>query len=993
MLHGGVVVNAAGGGLELEVKMDVVVNGDLAGDDILVDKDSEVGNAFYFSSAIVKKNATVGGPFQVPDLLPLVTPPPFQTGAPSVDVVTVGPATTLTLDPGTYGHLTIAGTGILRLSGGTYDFASIVATAGGGGPCGFPCRSILALGPSDVRVEGTFDIGKDALVGTTPAAMVSPWDLRFFVDGTNGDPLDPDSLPPAARVGKDSSLSATIYAPQGTVAIHKAAQGAVWLIGLDVRVDKDTVFRLPPAASDVAVSVSEDGPPVVGAFDAEASDGSTLTYTVVDDPALGTVVNNLDGTFTYDPGLDFQGLDDGEPEDVLFTYIAKDVGGVATNTATVTVTVIGDSDGVTAVDDMYSTDESTGLAVAAPGLLGNDDDPDGTATVLAIVDGQSALGGGVDISPDGSFSYDPDDRFDYLAVGESADDSFQYTAVNSISSSSAAATVTVTGVNDSPVTNNGGAFGSGAFVITVSGSDPDLSDDLEVTGASVILGTLGAITNFDGTGSEDKNTATIAYTAPAGDPEDTLTFTMVDGNGGTSVGTITINQDPGTEPPDDPPSVVEVEAKDDTVETNAGEAIDIVLNGSARTEETTTPIGDLTFSPVTAPPVAEGTLSAIVDDVPDPLPLPDPTPAARSAQVTFIPAGGFTGTTSFVFRACEVAVPANCDTATVTIHVEPEAAPVEPVVPTVRDISKTLEESDTVSFSLTEGVVTTGADESCDEPGNPCGRTAQRNALSSLADAAGDSGAGEPDLVSIDVGITAGIDNVAFDVRFDPGTFDSATSRATFVINIDRNPATGFPGVDAANNDATFIGNEYLIDVGANLGATAVIKRWVSGTTAPATYVTVATVPATVLGDGYHVAFDLELLGDDDGFFSYKVLTQRYIGPGFTGIQDYMSDIGSLPGDINPDSNTVDGGVTYRLLTLPSSGTLLDSEGLPFTTAPVSLFTASGLTFVPDAIGSVSFDFEVRNTALLTTVATVAFEIVVQGTCVSDPTICEDGRA
>ena len=59
------------------------------------------------------------------------------------------------------------------------------------------------------------------------------------------------------------------------------------------------------------------------------------------------MVNNNDGTFTFDPGADFQDLALGETRDVTFTYTATDDSGAGNDTstaATVTVTVTGTND-------------------------------------------------------------------------------------------------------------------------------------------------------------------------------------------------------------------------------------------------------------------------------------------------------------------------------------------------------------------------------------------------------------------------------------------------------------------------------------------------------------------------------------------------------------------------------------------------------------------------------------------------------------------------
>ena len=70
-------------------------------------------------------------------------------------------------------------------------------------------------------------------------------------------------------------------------------------------------------------------------------DQGTLTYELLGQPSGGTVTNNNDGTFSFDPGHDFDDLAEGETRDVTVTYRAIDSHGAASNEATITITVRG----------------------------------------------------------------------------------------------------------------------------------------------------------------------------------------------------------------------------------------------------------------------------------------------------------------------------------------------------------------------------------------------------------------------------------------------------------------------------------------------------------------------------------------------------------------------------------------------------------------------------------------------------------------------------
>ena len=91
-----------------------------------------------------------------------------------------------------------------------------------------------------------------------------------------------------------------------------------------------------------------------------------------------------------------------------------------------------------AADDSYSTeDDDDPLSVAAPGVLGNDSDPDGDSITAILV--TDPLNGTVALSADGSFSYVPNDDVD----DDVGTDSFTY-MVSDGTADNDVATVTIT---------------------------------------------------------------------------------------------------------------------------------------------------------------------------------------------------------------------------------------------------------------------------------------------------------------------------------------------------------------------------------------------------------------------------------------------------------------------------------------------------------------------------------------------------------------------
>ncbi len=174
-------------------------------------------------------------------------------------------------------------------------------------------------------------------------------------------------------------------------------------------------LALIPDAQNDEFSTPEDtplnliGPGVLG-NDSDPEDES-LTAELDSTTTNGELVLNADGSFDYTPNADFVGEDS-------FLYHAND-GTADGNTATVTINVISVNDLPQAVNDEYSTEESTQLVVSAPGVLDNDTDTEDD-TLTAVLD-STTTNGLLVLNSDGSFEYTPNADF----VGE---DSFSYHA-------------------------------------------------------------------------------------------------------------------------------------------------------------------------------------------------------------------------------------------------------------------------------------------------------------------------------------------------------------------------------------------------------------------------------------------------------------------------------------------------------------------------------------------------------------------------------------
>ncbi|HET7607548.1 MAG TPA: Ig-like domain-containing protein, partial [Gammaproteobacteria bacterium] len=201
--------------------------------------------------------------------------------------------------------------------------------------------------------------------------------------------------------------------------------------------------NVPPVAADDAYATNEgqrlnvNSSNGVLANDTDAN-GNPLTAALVTGVASGSLTLQANGSFEYTPAPGFAGP-------VTFTYQAND-GTAASNTATVTITVNAVDDPPVTQPESYTTAEDTPLTVAAPGVLGNDADPEGAPLTAELA--RDAPDSVLQLAPDGSFSFLPDPDFNGTAT-------FTYRARDGATQSApTTVTITVTAVNDPPFAVN-----------------------------------------------------------------------------------------------------------------------------------------------------------------------------------------------------------------------------------------------------------------------------------------------------------------------------------------------------------------------------------------------------------------------------------------------------------------------------------------------------------------------------------------------------------
>ncbi|PPD02687.1 MAG: hemolysin, partial [Methylocystis sp.] len=264
----------------------------------------------------------------------------------------------------------------------------------------------------------------------------------------------------------------------------------------------------------------------------------------------GQFVINANGTFTFDPGTDFDSLPLGSSATTTVTYTIRDANG-SESTATVTVTVNGANDGPAAVGTLPNLVNDDGDLVDVD-VSGSFADPDGaTVFTYALIGtagvnypaGLSILNGHIV----GTIDRDASQNGPYRVTVQ-ADDG-----------AGSVITQTFTWVVDNPApvaiddtgatSENSAIVGADLTPATV-GQDSDPDGDLltvtEVngigfTGSTAVVGSGGGTFTINANGTYDFAPGTAFETLAQGVTKTTgVTYTISDGNGGTDTATVTV---------------------------------------------------------------------------------------------------------------------------------------------------------------------------------------------------------------------------------------------------------------------------------------------------------------------------------------------------------------------------------------------------------------------------------------------------------------------
>jgi large repetitive protein len=293
-----------------------------------------------------------------------------------------------------------------------------------------------------------------------------------------------------------------------------------------VTVTVDAVNDPPVAVNDVAVT-PEDSPVTIPVLANDTDiDGDPLSVTAATSPN-GTVVINADGTITFTPAPNFNG-----PTTITYT-ISDGKGGFSSATVAVTVGAVNDAPTATPIVPQTDNDSDVVSVSVASNFTDLDGDP---LTFVA-----TGLPPGLSISAAGVISGTIDPAASQ--GGPNADGVYTVTVTASDGKGgTVTSTFSWTVGNPPPVATNDVATTSEDTPVIIpvlaNDRDPD-GDPLTVTSATALSGTV--LINADGT---------ITYTPnPDFNGTDTITYAISDGNGGTSIATVTVTVAPVNDPP------------------------------------------------------------------------------------------------------------------------------------------------------------------------------------------------------------------------------------------------------------------------------------------------------------------------------------------------------------------------------------------------------------------------------------------------------------
>lgn len=208
--------------------------------------------------------------------------------------------------------------------------------------------------------------------------------------------------------------------------------------------------------------------------------------------------------------------------------------------ATTTVTI---SNVAPTANADFGTGFSTGedSAFVTGNVLSNDTDPGPESLTVSSLDTTGTIGQVIDLG-DGTFTYDPNGKFESLAPGQSANDTFNYTVTDGVASRVATVTIVIAGANDAPIAADQNVAidenaALNALVATAAATDVDAGDSVSW---SIVSGNTTGAFSINNASGEIRVAKPLELNFEA-NPSYSLSVRATDDNGGIDTAIIAVS--------------------------------------------------------------------------------------------------------------------------------------------------------------------------------------------------------------------------------------------------------------------------------------------------------------------------------------------------------------------------------------------------------------------------------------------------------------------
>jgi len=558
--RGDLVVNDAGGQLTIDQNFRFPAGFALKANSVSIARGSTVDGDIFYN--MLHDDGLSTGHLVTPLALPVIsTLPSITDHASGTQSVSLGSGEVRVVGTGDFGALTLGKNSTLRLPGGPYTFASI---NGGQG------ATIIFDGPADVLVNGNITFGQSTTIAAGPG--VTTKHKMIFSKG-------------AITIGKDSTIAATLFAPNGLIDAGQTLSLTGSFVAHDIHVARSSTlalrsgFRnLPPVANSQVVQVPGTNPVVITLTGSDP-DLDPLHFSIGVAPSNGTLgavvpAGPTSAVVVYTPRV-------ADPADV-FTFRVTDSEGFF-------------ADGVVTINEgkelpgppttIIASDDVVTVPAGPPSILSlNAIAPQGVQVTISIVAGSGPSFGSLGPVTQGTLNPPHPASVVYAPnPGYVGDDSFQFQACGVISDQQVCSVGTI---HIAVKGFEGGELAPDLTVDSTSGEPTPIT--LAPSGAAPAQYRVTSLpqtgTLIDSSGAPITSvpytlpSPIVTYQSPSGFTGQTSFTYSASNNQGSDSGTVTINVNPA--PGSENNGAI---APDLSASTTSGTPVTILITGGAAT--------------------------------------------------------------------------------------------------------------------------------------------------------------------------------------------------------------------------------------------------------------------------------------------------------------------------------------------------------------------------------------------------------------------------